>query len=115
MSKKSRRPPSRIKYDLSHPTVSIRVTSELYDELEEIRELSGKSLGDILREALKKQAPSVKKSYQKGYDAAKEEFSVPYKCSICGGNLVVNSQREKDVIGRYMREQGWAHSSCLSD
>lgn len=114
MKKKSKRPPSRIKYDQDHPTVSIRVTREFYDELEELRETSGKSLGDILREALNKQAPSAAKARKIGFNEAKQIFSVPYKCSVCGGNLIVDSQKEKDAIARYMRENGWAHGPCLT-
>lgn len=56
-------PPSRAKYDQSHPTISIRVKRELYDELMELRESTGKTLGDILREAAGKQKLSAKGSY----------------------------------------------------
>lgn len=112
MKKKPRKPPSKIRYDHSHPTVSIRVDRELYDQLKDLRERSGKSLGDILREALKQQAPSTKKAYQLGYYAAKREFAVSYKCSVCGGNLAVKSAEEKDAVAQYMREHGWAHSEC---
>ena len=43
MKKKAHKPPSRIKYDESHPTLSVRVGRALYDELQELRELSNKS------------------------------------------------------------------------
>jgi metal-responsive CopG/Arc/MetJ family transcriptional regulator len=113
MKRKSHKPPSKARYDEFHPTISIRVTKELYDQLNELREQGGKSLGDILREALKQQSPSTKKAYQQGYDAAKGEFAVSYKCSVCGGNLTVTSQKEKEAIARYMREHGWGHSKCV--
>lgn len=113
MKRKTHKPPSKIKYDESHPTVSIRVTRELYDQLKDLREHSGKSLGDILREALEQQAPSTKKAYQLGYNTAKREFAVSYKCSACGGNITVSSTQEKEAIAGYMRGHGWAHSKCL--
>ena len=113
MKRKTHKPPSKIKYDQSHPTVSVRVTQELYDQLKDLREHGGKSLGDILREALGQQEPSTKKAYQKGYNVAKREFAVSYKCSTCGGNLTVNSVKEKEAIARYMREHGWSHRECL--
>ncbi len=113
MKRKVKKPPSKIRYDQSHPTVSIRVTRELYDQLKDLREHSGKSLGDILREALKQQMPSTKKAYQEGYNAAKREFAVSYKCRVCGGTLIVASAKEKEDIARYMKDVGWVHSTCL--
>ena len=114
MKKKIHKPPSKIKYDQSHPTVSIRVSRGLYDRLKDLRERSGKSLGDILREALERQLPSTKKAYQLGYNAAKRQFAVSYKCSVCGGNLTASSLREKEAMAQYMREHGWRHGKCAS-
>jgi hypothetical protein len=112
MSKKSQKPPSRAKYDESHPTVSMRVTREMYEELETLRLVSGKSLGDILREALDKQLPSTGEAYDSGYEVAKSEFAVTYKCCICGGNITLSSAEEKTAAAQYMREHRWGHSEC---
>ena len=49
-------PPAKVRFDSTHPIVSIRVNQELKQQLDEIKEMSGKSAGDILREALKVQA-----------------------------------------------------------
>ena len=113
MKRRTHRPPSKVRYDQTHPTVSVRVTRELYDQLEDLRERSGKSLGDILREALKQQAPSARKAYELGYNAAKREFAVSYKCSVCGGNMTVTTAGEKEAIGQYMREHGCRHGECV--
>ena len=112
MSKKSHKPPSREKYDSSHPTVSARVTKEMYEELETLRCVSGKSLGDILREALDKQLPSTGEAYETGYEYAKSEFAVTYKCCICGGNITLSSTEEKPAAAQYMRDHRWAHGEC---
>ena len=61
--------PSRIKYDNSHPVVSCRVSSEIYDKLTEAREKYGKSLADILKVGLKLQDIASAKSWDKGYKA----------------------------------------------
>ena len=66
MAKKRHAPPSRLRYEESHPTVSVRVSRELYDDLGELRAKSGKSLGDILREAVGRQRPSTRAAYTKG-------------------------------------------------
>jgi ABC-type phosphate transport system auxiliary subunit len=44
----------RTKYELTHPVLSIRVSQELYDEIQE-RRRNGQSYGDILRIGLNKQ------------------------------------------------------------
>ena len=110
--KKKKQPPSKIKYDKSHPVVSVRVTQTLFNQLKELKDLSGKSLGDILREALKQQTPSVKDAYERGCQDGKARWSVSYKCSVCGGNIVVSSEDEKKDIAGYMREHGWHHADC---
>ena len=114
MAKKKHQPPTKIKYDKTHPIVSVRVDQELKKQLDEIREKSGKSVGDILREALKIQAPSVKAAYDRGFNMAKKEYGVWYKCRICGGDLLIHTDEEKKDAARYMREHGWRHSECLS-
>ena len=114
MKKMRHQPPSKIKYNQTHPTLSIRVSQDLYDQLKELREKSGKSLGDILREALDKQAPSTNKAFQRGFNKARRQFVVTYRCSICGGPIEVTTGREKQEIVEYMRSEGWAHGGCLN-
>jgi TetR/AcrR family transcriptional regulator, cholesterol catabolism regulator len=55
MQKKTHGPPSKQKYDRAHPTVSVRVTDDLYHELEALRENGGRSLRDILKSAVERE------------------------------------------------------------
>ncbi len=112
MAKKKHQPPAKIKYDKTHPTVSIRVSQELKKQLDEIKDLSGKSVGDILREALELQAPSTKHAFAQGYIKAKKDWGVTYKCSVCGGTIWINSPQEKKAAAQYMREHKWHHGEC---
>jgi len=112
MVKKKLPPPSKIKYDKSHPTISIRVSQDLKEQLDEIREKSGKSIGDILREAVGVQSKSVKNAWNVGHSAAKIKYGVWYKCSVCGGNILIESDNEKKAAGKLMREHGWQHGKC---
>ena len=50
--KDKRSPASRLRYEAANPTVSVRISQEFRDELDEIRETSGMSLGDILKAGL---------------------------------------------------------------
>jgi hypothetical protein len=112
MKKNIHKPPSREKYEISHPTVSVRVSQQLYVDLMTLCELSGKSLGDILREALKKQAPSVKDAYSNGYNAAKAQYAVTYNCYTCGGCIIIDKANTKKAVAEYMKEHRWGHAEC---
>lgn len=113
VAKKKHQPPAKIKYDSTHPIVSVRVEQELKQQLDEIKKVSGKSVGDILREALKAQAPSTKKAFTAGKTNGKYTYGVPFKCSVCGGTMWIVSSNAKKAAAQYMREHGWAHGDCL--
>ena len=50
---------ARSNYELTHPVLSIRVSQEIYDELQE-RRRTGQSYADILRIGLDKQEAAIK-------------------------------------------------------
>ena len=116
MAPKRRVPPSRSRYEKHNPTVSIRVSRELYDRLKTLREQSDKSLGDILREALGVQEPATRAAYSRGYkkgcDDAEKLYRVDYRCSVCNGRLTINQDTSKQAAAKYMRAHGWSHRSC---
>ncbi len=49
---------ARTKYELTHPVLSIRVSQEIYDELQE-RRRNGQSYADILRLGLDRQKAEI--------------------------------------------------------
>jgi hypothetical protein len=114
MAKKKKIPPAKIKYDQAHPVISIRVNMKLKSALEEIRQNSGKSVGDILREALQTQAPSVKDSYSHGFNDAKEIYAVYVKCRICGGNLLLDHDADKKMAAKMLHASGLVHNECMN-
>jgi len=112
MAKKKQPPPAKIKYDKSHPIISIRVSQDLKKQLDEIKEMGGKSIGDILREAVGVQSKSTKTAWNRGFNPAKTRYGVWYKCSVCGGSILIESNNEKKAAAKLMRESGWRHGSC---
>lgn len=116
-------PPSRIKYEQSHPTVSCRVSRDFYDRLLEAK-VEGNSFADILKLGLGELEVRVKKleearkqgrdeGYKKGFTEASLCYKVTYPCSVCGEVIEVTSQQEKQAISEFMQERGWAHQECL--
>jgi hypothetical protein len=112
MQETAHKPPSRIRYERSHPTISVRVSRELHDEIKNLMKITGKSMGDVLREAHDKQMPSAKKAYQAGYDYAKDLFAVSYPCSVCGAQIALTSKEAKEAVAQYMKDRGWHHTRC---
>lgn len=111
---KKHKSPSRKRYEETHPTISVRVSEELYVELEALRLNTGKSLGDILREALNKQGPPAENAYHRGYQAAKSTFAVIYPCSVCGEEITISSSQEKNSVVCNMKAKGWGHAKCVN-
>jgi hypothetical protein len=110
------KPPSRIRYEESHPVVSFRVKEDLYQQLVELLAKSGKSIGDFFKEALGVQRADTRKiyrrGYEKGYDEAGKLYRVTYRCSVCRGILEVTHTEEKEAVRQYLEEHSWGHASC---
>ena len=78
------------KYRLAHPTVSVHVDKAFYVELQELKARTGKSVGDVLREALGKQKASsgdahqtgFVEGYEQGYGDALKDFPLG-RCARC--------------------------------
>ena len=111
MAKKKERPPAKIKYDKSHPIVSVRLTPDLKLKLDLIKKMSDKSIADILKEAVGLQTASAKAAYNKGYLTAQIKFEVDYPCSVCGKMLQIDTADEKKAAAQFMRDNGWRYTA----
>ena len=60
-------PPSRERYQQSHPTVSLRVDQDLYDRLKELKGKANLSVADVLKVGLEKSEPLVGEAFQNGF------------------------------------------------
>jgi len=111
--------PSRIKYEMSHPTVSARIPIEIKEKI--IANL--KTLDMNMADAFKKLAGELeekakpielmkKAEYKAGYSAAKNYYAVPYPCSKCEQTIVINTPEEKEAASKLMTEAGWGHETC---
>lgn len=119
MTKVKRKPPSRIRYEQTHPTVSCRISKEAYDRLQEVKEGEGRSFADVLKIGLgilelkaKKDEKAYSRGYNDGYYEAELEFKVTYRCNVCGEPIVVNTREEKKAIKEYMENHDWGHRAC---
>lgn len=107
------KPPSRMRYKQNHPTVSFRITRELYDELKAFLINSNQSFGDFVRVALEKQEADYDQSFTDGYSTGENDWKIWYFCSICRKKIYIqpNSDSHKSLI-EYMGAHGWGHADC---
>ncbi len=110
-------PPSRIRYERSHPVISIRVDKETAERLRDLARESNKSLATLIKENLDLQEDEHRKAWSKGYgegyDKGRREHRVWYFCAICRKriDLIPNSSSHHAVV-KYMEEHGWGHKEC---
>ncbi len=125
MVKASHKPPARIRYEQSHPTVSCRLSKDTYDLLKQrLEDLGEVSFADFVKDSLgvlqlkipdtkeiKKKARSAGNS--QGYNKAKNEYEIWYYCNVCGGQITIkpNEGAHKEIIG-YLKSRGWGHNNC---
>ena len=112
---KSKRSPSRIKYEMSHPTLSARVTVETKEKLLAGLKTLGMSLPDafkVLAGELEIKAIPVEEARKAGYEEAKRLYAVTYPCSVCGGTMLITSPEAKEAASGYMTEHRWGHKEC---
>ena len=81
--KRKRVPPSRKRYEQTHPTVSARVDVETFNELQELKRVSEISVADLVRVGLEKCSPLSGTASNEGRLSA---FSMAYEavCDECG-------------------------------
>jgi hypothetical protein len=71
MTKGKLKPPSRIKYEQGHPTISCRVPRKIYRRMQAIKEKEERSFTDILKVGLgilELKAKKDEQAYSRGYD-----------------------------------------------
>lgn len=110
-------PPSRRRYEESHPTVTVRVDQELYRQLKSLRESTGQSVADVLKVGLGRvQAdlrPAQEQAYSDGYEDAQNEYEVTYWCSRCQRrHLSIDTDEQKEAAAGLMYQAGWHSTAC---
>ena len=124
MAKATHKPPSRVRYEQSHPTVSFRLDKDTHDLLKQrLEDLGGISFADFIKDSLgllQIKIPNTEDiketAWGEGYDQAEKDYQIWYYCSVCRERMDMepNSDSHKAMIG-YMKENGWGHKSCHGD
>ena len=107
------KPPSRVRYEKSHPVISFRVSQEEHDQFKNLLAKKGQSQREFFKEAIGIQEPKYEKAYNNGFEEAKQKFRIWYYCNVCGEKIWIkpNGDNHKAMI-EYMKKEGWRHREC---
>jgi hypothetical protein len=121
MVKAIHKPPARIRYEQSHPTISCRLDKDTHDLLKQrLEDLGGVSFADFVKDSLgllQLKIPDIEEvketAWSEAYEQAGKDNQIWYYCAECGKRINVepNSDSHKAIID-YMKEHRWGHSSC---
>ena len=121
MAKATHKPPARIRYEQSHPTVSCRLSKDICDLLKQrLEDLGGASFADFVKDSLgllQLKMPDVEEIKEiargEGYNQAAEDYEIWYYCAVCRKRIDIspNGNDHKAMIG-FMKDHGWGHASC---
>ena len=118
---KKKIPPSRQRYEQTHPVVSIRLSREISESLEKFKQAHGLSLADILKLGLDKakldleiaHSRGMEDGYLIGYGSAQDEYEVTYWCGHCRGrHLSITTEEEREAAANFMYRAGWHDPDC---
>ena len=86
-------PPSRERYQQSHPTVSLRVDLDLFAQLKGLKEQSGLSVADVLKVGLERCEPLVGEAHHTGFMGGLAE-SYAVACDDCQDQVMAIAQAD---------------------
>ena len=118
-----RRPPSRVRYEATHPTVGVRLSQDMYGRAEELR-TTGVSFAEVFRRGLdlwERDGVRDAELYDMGYAAgqadgvreARGRFRITFPCDLCSGEIEVEagSPAAKEAVA-LLAARRWGHSAC---
>jgi DNA-binding transcriptional MerR regulator len=95
---KKKQPPSKLRYDAEHPTVSFRVTNEFKGRLDEVVRRKGLSYADFIREILEhketREEEAYAQGYRKGYDSRQDELEELQRHLQSSNSRIAHLQQE---------------------
>ena len=108
-------PPSRLRYEKSHPTLSIRLSLKDKEIVLKIAQKSGKNISQILQEGLRLVETKTDGAYRIGYKEGRKagwgRFEAP--CSNCGRPMEFDIKSSENVRDCLLAAfSNWYHTDC---
>ncbi len=113
--RKSKKTPSRIRYEQSHPTVSARLPIDKREKLLAVLRSLGVTLPQLLLHFIGEyeiKVKSIEEARKAGFEEAKNLYMIAYPCRSCGKLIPITGEQAKEAASKYMTEHGWGHKEC---
>jgi hypothetical protein len=115
-------PPSRRRYAAAHPTIGVHCDRETYDALIALRERSGRSFGQLVRQGLgaverdiaeveAREAAARERGRREGYRQARSRYCLTAHCSACGRAIEIEAGTEM-ARAAIRAVAPWRHVDC---
>ena len=97
--------------------ISVRVTESQKRQVEEMARITGKSVGRLVREALKLDHKESKRIFRKGFEKGcgetREKYMVTVQCA-CGHYFPVKGEGRIHEVEEILAQQcNWYHRECM--
>jgi hypothetical protein len=138
-----RRPASRGRYAATHPALTVHFDLETHAAVVELRERTGLTLNQLVRQALGSleghvnmilargraqgiaegrkagHAAGWQSGYTSGYEAGSEDaeaaFRLTYPCRVCAERIEIRVDgAEARFAAAALTERGWRHTACIN-
>jgi len=127
-NEKKHRPPSRIRYEESHPTISFRLEKSLRDELNSFLQKNNLSKPDFIKIFLKKQKENYeavrtdaydkglqdgkKSGREEGYEEGKKDWAIWVNCYNCLAPVyIMPNTKDHETLIKAVRGY-FCHKKC---
>jgi hypothetical protein len=118
-------PPSRARYAAAHPTIGVHVDRDTYQRMVELRQQSGFSLGQLVRQALgvvemdittvmtRARDEGVAEGRKVGYAEARARYRLTVDCSFCRKAVeLAPGSPPAPSVAEALAVAGWGHKQC---
>lgn len=114
------KPPSRMRYEATHPILSLRLSKDIRDILKQRLKDLGLSASEFIRMSLgvlDVKLPGLEeikmRARDDGYSDGVSKSGIWYPCYICGERIAIQPDSDSHrAILKYMKVNGWRHTSC---
>lgn len=117
MTEKDDKLNAKQRYDSKCPVLSVRITKEERDKIDDMIGRSGMNQAQFIRQALHLESEKSNKVYDRGhedgYREAKTKYSIRIRCSVCGETMIVTKDETKKLVRLAAEMCNSYHEECI--
>jgi predicted transcriptional regulator len=122
MTQPTHRPPSRQRYQATHPTVTLHLNLATDARLKELMQKTSLSRAQLMEEALglvesrvEEAQTACDRGYHLGFADARDRFRITPRCAWCDGEMeVTRGSVAAQAATDFLEGELWVHSACPS-